>query len=392
MDMKDLADRTDRLVQSDIRAISRAVEEVGGINLGQGICDLPTPDPLKQDARRAIEANRSVYTSHRGLPALREAVGEKLRSYNDLPITDEEEIVITAGATGAFTASLLTLLDPGDEVVLFEPYYGYHRKLVELFGAETRTIRLEAPDFGFHPEELEAAVGEATKAIVLNTPSNPSGKIWSESELEALHEVANAHGLYVLTDEIYEYMTYEGRKHISPASIPGAFEHTITISGYSKAFNMTGWRLGYAAGPEHLTEPISLINDLLYICAPTPLQHGVVEAYRMDDAYFRALQEDYAHRRRMLCETLEEVGFEAAWPEGAYYVLADTRPVAAERPGFEDDRSAARTLLEEAGVAAVPGRAFFDRDEDGAHLLRFCFAKEMDELEAACSRLRGALG
>lgn len=390
--MSDPARRTNLLEQSDIRSVTRAVEAVGGINLGQGVCDLPTPESVREDARSAIADDRATYTSHRGLEELRASILEKARTFNDLPCSDASEVVVTSGSTGAFAAALLALMDPGQEAILFEPYYGYHRKLVELMGGRIRTVTLEPPTFPFGSAALEEAIGPNTAAVVLNTPANPSGKVWSEQELASLYRIVERHDLFVVTDEIYEYMTYEGRAHRSPASLPGAYQRTVTISGYSKAFNVTGWRLGYAIGPERLIEPMSLINDLLYICAPTPLQHGVNRAYQMDASYFDELRTAYARRRELLCEALEDAGFSVPRPEGAYYVLTGFENLADRREGFSDDRAAARTVLEEAGVASVPGRAFFEDDEDGAHLLRFCFAKEIDELEEACRRLRETFG
>jgi aminotransferase len=390
--MKSLARRTENLAQSDIRAVSHAVEAVDGINLGQGICDLPTPEPIKAAARQAIADNKSVYTSHEGLASLREKILEKIQSFNRLPATDAGEVMVSAGATGAYTAAILALCDAGDEVILFEPFYGYHRNLLEIIGVAPQYVTTEAPDWSIDFDALEETITKRTKAVVVNTPANPTGKVWSRGELQQLVDVLEAHDLYAITDEIYEYMTYDGQEHLSLAALPGAYERTITISGFSKTYNMTGWRLGYAVGPRPLIEPMGLLNDLVYVCAPTPLQHGVEAAFSMDEQYFDNLLNDYRRRRTLMCTTLQEIGFDAPLPEGAYYAMANFEDLSGRIDGFENARQASQTLIEEAGVAAVPGPSFFEDPADGRYYLRFCFAKEIDVLNQACRQLLDAFG
>jgi aminotransferase len=388
--MKPLSNRTDRLAQSDIRAISSLIRQVGGINLGQGICDMPTPQPIKEAAHRAIDEDRSIYSHFAGIAELRELLVQKTRQFNRIPVAGPSEIMVSAGSTGAFMCALLTLLDKGDEIVLFEPFYGYHRNMLDLLGIETRFVSTSGPDWAIDFEALEAAINQNTKVILINTPGNPHGKVWSRPELERLRDLLVAHDLFALTDEIYEYMLYDGHEHVSLASLEGAFERTVTISGFSKTFNMTGWRLGYAAGPENLIGPMGLINDLVYICAPTPLQHGAAAGMVMDPAYYSEMQSDYSRKRTMMCTALEEAGFRVNWPAGAYYVLADFAPLSARFEGFSDDYQASRTLVERAGVGAVAGRSFFRSPQDGIHLLRFCYAKEFDVLEKASTQLVAA--
>ncbi|ARA93243.1 aspartate aminotransferase [Rhodothermaceae bacterium RA] len=390
--MKPLATRTAALKQSDIRAITALTREVGGINLGQGICDMPTPAPVKEAACRAIAGDRSTYTGYAGIRRLREAILHKAQTYNRLPATSDAEVLVSAGSTGAFVTAIHALLDPGDEVLLFEPFYGYHRNLLTLIGACPRVVPMQAPDWRIDFDAVRAAITPRTRAVLVCTPSNPSGKVWTRDELAALLAILQEHDLYALTDEIYEYMLYDGREHVSLASLPGAYERTVTISGFSKTYNMTGWRLGYAVGPAPLLEKMGLINDLLYICAPTPLQYGVTAAFEMDAAYFAEMQAAYATKRRMLCETLERIGFGVSWPQGAYYVLTDVRPLRGRVPGFEDARTACETLIRRAHVAAVPGPSFFQHPEDGEPYLRFCFAKEQPVLEQACRQLSEAFG
>lgn len=388
-----LAERAGSLQQSDIRAVTRRVEEAGGINLGQGICDLPTPQPIRDRAHRAIRDDESIYSHYAGIEPLRRAILGKVQTFNDLPATSPEEVVVGVGSTGAFVSTVFTLLEAGDEVILFEPFYGYHRNILQLTGATIRYVPLGGPESTFDAEAFEAAVTDDTKAVILNTPSNPSGKVWSREELSELLDVMQRRDLVAVTDEIYEYMVYDGHEHVSLASLPGAYERTITLSGFSKAYNVTGWRLGYAVAPGDMAEKIGLMNDLLYICAPRPLQHAALAAFEdLGDDYVPRLQSDYDHRRTLMCETLEEIGFDVPWPAGAYYVLASFEGLAADRDGFGDDKEACETLVREARVASVTGRSFYEDPGDGQYQLRFCFAKEIPVLEQACEQLREAFG
>ena len=388
--MRPLARRTDRLRQSDIRAVTAAVDRVGGINLGQGICDLATPGPIRAATIEAVDASRSIYTAYNGIRPLREAILDKVRDFNALPASDPDEVFVGAGSTAAFVSAMLALCDPGDEVVLFEPFYGYHLGLLRLFGVTPVGVKLVEPGWAIDWDALEAAITPRTKAIVICTPGNPHGKVWTREELDRLLDLMRRHDLWAVTDEIYEYMTYDDRPHISLASLDDAWERTITLSGFSKTFNVTGWRLGYAVGRADVLEKMGLVADLVYICAPAPLQYGFASALPAGDAYYDGLARDYAERRRIMGETLDACGFDHSWPEGAYYAFASFAGRAGER-GFEDDRAACTTLIDRAGVATVPGSAFFSDPADGRYRLRFCFAKEMDVLEEACRRLREAL-
>ena len=393
--MKPLAARARALRQSDIRAVTFEVNRVGGVNLGQGICDLATPDPILEATAEAVRSGPGIYTAYHGIDALRAAIADRARSFNGLPASPEN-VVVTAGSTGAFVAATLALCEPGDEVILFEPFYGYHAGLLRLHGVVPVAVPLTPPDgpdgrWAFDPDRLEAAVTPRTAAVVVCTPANPSGKVWTEAELDALLAVAERHDLWCLTDEIYETMTYDGRRHVSLASRPGAWERTVTLSGFSKTFNMTGWRLGYALAPAALAETLGLVADLVYICPPAPLQYGLAAALPMPDAYYTTMLADYTAKRTRMVDALRAIGFSIAPPEGAYYAFANL----GERrgtPGFEDARAAATTLIETAGVACVPGPSFFADPADGDGWLRFCYAKEMPVLEDACRRLVAAFG
>ena len=392
-DPSSFAARARPLEQSDIRSVTRRVEAVDGINLGQGICDLPTPQPIKARAKQAIDADRSVYSHHAGIEPLRRAILEKVQRENEVPATHPDEVVVGVGSTGAFVSAAFTLLEAGDEVVLFEPFYGYHRNILELTGATLRYVPLGGPESTFDPAAMKEAITPDTKAVVVNTPANPSGKVWTRDELSDLLTVMEAHDLIAITDEIYEYMLYDGAEHVSPASLEGAYERTVTLSGFSKTYNVTGWRLGYGVAPAPIAEKMALMNDLLYICAPRPLQHAALAAFdEMDASYIEQLRADYAERRQLLCETLEDIGFDVPWPEGAYYALADFSPLRDQRSGFADDAAACSTLIDEARIGSVTGQSFYEHDADGASELRFCFAKEMPVLRQACEQLRDAFG
>ncbi|PEN08732.1 aspartate aminotransferase [Longimonas halophila] len=387
-----LAERTNALKQSDIRAVTQQVNAVDGINLGQGICDLPTPEPIRERTRQAVTDDQSIYSHYAGIAPLRQAILQKAQSYNDLPATDIDEVMVSVGSTGAFVTAAMALLEAGDEVILFEPFYGYHRNILELTGATIRYVPLSGPGDTLDTEALERAINENTKAVIVTTPVNPSGKVWARHELETLLDLMQQHDLVAITDEIYEYMLYDDHEHVSLASLPGAYERTITLSGFSKSYNVTGWRMGYAVAPPHLIEKMGLLNDLFYICAPRPLQHGLLAALEdLGDEYIAQMQSDYAARRQMLCETLEAIGFDVPWPEGAYYVLADFAPLQATHDGFENDKAACQTLVQDAHVASVTGRSFYQHPEDGRTKLRFCFAKELPILKQACTQLRTAL-
>lgn len=388
--MHPFSKRLDGLRQSDIRAVTQMINAVDGINLGQGICDLPTPPAIKRGAQQAIENDRSIYSNYAGIRRLREAILEKAKSFNRIPATSSDEVMVSAGSTGAFVTAIFTLLDPDDEAILFEPFYGYHRNLLALTGASVRVVAVSPGDGSVDFDALRRSITINTRVIVLNTPTNPSGKVWTRDELALLLRIAQEHDLVVITDEIYEYMTYDAHEHVSLASLPEAFERTITISGFSKTYNMTGWRLGYAVGPTSIVERMGLLNDLFYICAPTPLQYGVAHAFSMTDTYFDDLRQTYADRLAILSSALEDVGFTFQRPQGAYYILASFEALRARMRGFDDDRQACETLIERAGVATIPGNSFFERPEDGCHLLRFCFAKDLPVLQVAADRLRDA--
>lgn len=377
-----LGARLANLVISDIRSMSRACDAVGGINLGQGICDLPTPPPVAKAAIDAITANRVVYTAPEGIAPLRGAIARKVERLYGLAYDPGSEVVVTSGATGGFAAACLALFDPGDEIVMFEPYYGYHLNTVLSFGLAPVLVATRPPDWGVDPAALRAAITPRTRAILVCTPGNPSGKVWTEEELDLVASVCEEHDLLAITDEIYEHMVYDGRSHVPLATRGRAKERTVMLSGFSKTFAVTGWRLGYLTAPPEAARRITIAHDLMYVCAPTPLQHAMIEALAMPESYYTALLSAYDRKREILCSALSDAGLTPHVPQGAYYVLADITKL-----GAPNAKAAAMMLLSRTKIASVPGTSFY-RDPVGETLTRFCYAKEEDVLEEAARRLR----
>ena len=377
-----LSNRAEAITQAEIRAMSIECDRVGGINLAQGVCDTPPPPLVIEAAHKAMVDGTNTYTRYDGLRELREAVAFKLFRDQGLSVDPETQVTISAGSTGAFYCACLALLEPNDEVVLFQPFYGYHVNTLQLVGAMPAFVQMQAPDWTFTREDLERVITPRTRAIMVCTPGNPSGKIFSREELQIISEFAEKHDLFVFTDEIYEYFVYGNRPHISPATIPGLSERSIMIGGYSKTFSITGWRIGYSVSSPRWAQMIGYMNDLVYVCAPAPLQIGVAEGIRLlPPAYYQDLAREYLAKRDRLCTVLHQVGLTPSIPAGAYYVLADIT-----RLGGANGKDAAMQLLQRTGVASVPGESFFaDRTQD--QFVRFCFAKSADEIEQACQRL-----
>lgn len=381
MDLQ-LADRVKTIRQSDIRRFSAICAAMGGVNLSQGVCDQPAPDTVKRAAKKAIDDDHAIYTNLRGIIELRQAVAKKMQEFNGITCDPETEIVITGGSAGGFACVALSTLNPGDECVTFSPFYSYHVNLLNLIGAKTVFVDLVPPDWSYDPRALEAAITPRTRMILINTPANPSGKVFTEPELRHIAALAAKHHCWIVTDEIYEYITY-GQPHISVARFPEARPRTITMSGASKTFAVTGWRIGYNVGPSEIMSRVAVVNDLLYICAPAPLQHGIAAGLGLPASYYRDMCADYLAKRELLVDTLRAIGFNPFVPEGSYYLLAEFEP-----GRWADATAATEDILEKVGVATVPGSAFYRNPADGERQLRFCYAKKMPDLEEACSRLR----
>jgi aminotransferase len=369
--------------ESVIREMTRLAAVHDAINLGQGYPDFAAPFELKEAAARAINEDHNQYPVTWGVPAFREAIAQTYRRRYGISVDPETDICVTCGSTEAMIASMLGLVDAGDEVVIFEPFYENYGPDVILTGATPRIVQLRPPDWTFDEGELEAAFGERTRAIVLNSPNNPTGKVFSREELEAIARLCVKWDAIAITDEIYEHLTYDGREHVPIATIDGMQDRTVTISALSKTYAVTGWRVGWAVADARLTAGIRVVHDFLTVAAAAPLQHAGIAALKMPQTYYDRTRLDYAKRREAMLAILADVGFEARPPEGAYYVMADVGHL-----GFDDDTQAALHLVEHVGVATVPGSSFFSNAADGRRLLRFAFPKKLETLEAAGERLR----
>lgn len=381
-----LSKRHEWVVQSEIRNMSIECDRVNGINLSQGVCDLEVPAIVRQGAQAAIDKGVNTYTRYDGLVELREAIAHKQKLFTGMKVDPETEIIVSAGATGAFYCACLGLLDPGDEVILFEPFYGYHVSTLVATQAVPIYVRMVPPDWTFSDQDLEKVVSPKTRGIMINSPANPSGKVFTREELTRLADFADRHNLFVFTDEIYEHFVYDDRKHVPPATLPGMQQRTITISGLSKTFSITGWRVGYSLSDPKWAQTIGYFNDLVYVCAPAPLQLGVAKGLmQLEEAYYERLAAEYVTKRDKICTALSHARLEPYVPQGAYYVLADLSRIAGE-----GSKAKAMNLLRQTGVACVPGEAFY-HDATGENLARFCFAKEDAALDEACRKISKVL-
>jgi aspartate/methionine/tyrosine aminotransferase len=370
--------------ESVIREFTRLANLHGAINLGQGFPDFPAPQVVKDAAARAIAEDHNQYPITWGVPAFREAIASSYGRTYGVAVDPETEICVTCGSTEAMISAFLGVLDPGDEVIVFEPFYENYGPDAILTGATLRYVALSPPDWTFDDQELEAAFSERTRAIVINSPHNPTGKVFTVDELATIGRLCQTHNAIAITDEIYEYITYDGRAHVPIATLPGMRERTITISALSKTYSVTGWRVGWAIGPQVLIAGMRATHDFLTVAAPAPLQVAGVTALGLPPEFHASTAGEYAERRGVMMRVLTDAGLAAVAPQGAYYVMADVTSL-----GFDDDVEAARYLVEVAGVAAIPGSSFFSRPELGRHLLRFAFCKQIDTLEAAGERLQG---
>jgi aminotransferase len=374
------------VMQSEIRAMSVECDRIGGINLAQGVCDTPVPAPVQEGAIQAIHDGYNIYTRLDGITRLRNAIAQKQQRDYGLDYDPETEILVASGATGGLHAAAMALLNPGDEVLVFEPFYGYHVSTLQSLRMTPVFVPLAEPDWALDLDALRASLTPRTRALILNTPANPSGKVFTRAELEDLAAIALEHDLFVFTDEIYEYFVYDGARHIPLASLPGMRERTIAISGFSKTFSVTGWRLGYILADARWLGAMAYFHDLTYVCAPSAFQHGAAAGLeQLPDSFYLQLAAEYQSKRARILSALQDAGLEPSVPAGAYYVLAS----ASHLPG-RTAAEKARNLLASTGVASVAGSAFF-RPGHGENLLRFCFAKRDPDLDEACARLRKLL-
>jgi aminotransferase len=387
-----LSEKMNSIAPSDIRKWTSVVEKVRGINLAQGNCFIEPQPEFPTLVGATVEAmmkgcdygGYNTYAHASGVDALREAIAIKAQEFNGIaadPDLLDGNIVVTHGATGAMACALDAVVDPGDEVILFEPFYNYHLKSLAMRSGVPRFVKLAAPDWKFDHDAIEAEIGPRTKALIVNTPCNPNGKVFTRTELQAIADVCEKHDLVAITDEVYEFIVFDGAEHISLASLPGMSQRTITISSFSKTMAITGWRVGYAIAPGPLAQRIRVANEMNYVCAAAPLQHALAPQVR-NWRQFTRLAEVFERKREILFTALEEAGFTVHRPHGAYYMLADFSDF-----GFLDDMTAVTEMINRIGVGAVPGTAFFTGGE-GKTQLRFCFAFRDEGLRQAGERLR----
>jgi len=371
-----------RFTESVIREMTRLANAHGAVNLSQGFPDFPAPDAIKQEAARAVLADVNQYAITWGAKRLRDALVEKHRRFTGLAFDPEREVAVCCGATECMASTMMALVDPGDEVIVFEPYYENYGPDAILSGATPRFVRLREPDWSFDPDELAAAFNARTRAIVVNTPNNPTGKVFTRAELESIAALCRKWNVIAVTDEIYEHIVFEG-EHVSMATLDGMRERTVTISGLSKTWSVTGWRIGWCLAPPAITDAIRKVHDFLTVGAPAPLQEAAAVALAMPDEYYARLVEGYREKRAFLVPALAEAGFGVFEPKGAYYCMTDISGF-----GFDNDVTFARFLVTDVGVAAVPGSSFYSDPAAGRQRLRFHFARKRETLAAAVDRLQ----
>jgi aminotransferase len=376
-----LAARTAGFTESVIREMTRLNAIHGGINLAQGFPNFAAPQALKDAAKRAIDADINQYAITWGAKSLRDALSRTYAELHGMAVDPETMLTVTCGATEAMISTLLALVNPGDEVIVLEPFYENYGPDTDIAGARPVYVPLRPPESVFDRDELRKAFGPRTKAIIVNTPNNPTGRVFTRDELTFIASLCVEYDVVAVTDEIYEHIRYEG-EHIPIATLPGMAERTVTISGASKTFSVTGWRVGWIVAPPELTAGIRKVHDFVTVGAPAPLQEAVAEGLALGRPYYDSLSAEYRKRRDLLVPALEAAGFAPRRPEGAYYVLCDITPF-----GFDDDTKFARWLVSEVGVAGVPGSSFYSEPALGKHLIRFTFCKTHDVLTSAAERL-----
>ena len=377
-----IASRTSVFNESVIREMTRLAMLHGAMNLAQGYPDFPAPEFIKQAAVDSINADINQYAITWGSPRLRRAIADKTRRFYGLDLDPDREITVTCGATEAMMCAMLAVVEPGDEVIVFEPFYENYVPDAAMSGAKLVFVTLRGENFDFDPAELRAAFTPNTRAIIVNTPNNPSGKVFSRSELQTIAALCQEFDTLCITDEIYEHILYDHHEHIPMATLPGMYERTITISGLSKTFSVTGWRLGYMLAPPELSNALRKVHDFLTVGAPAPLQEAAAIAMEQADSYYPELRAMYAQKRGILLNALRESGFRCHQPQGAYYIMADFSDLKFQG----DDTAFAHHLIEKVGVAPVPGSSFY-KGSAGNHLVRFTFSKSEETLQEAARRL-----
>jgi aminotransferase len=374
--------RSSHFTESVIREMTRLAIRANAVNLAQGFPDFAAPAAIKEAACAAINADVNQYSVTWGAKPLRDAIAARYLHAYGLAVDPDREVTVVCGATEGMISSLLGTIDEGDEVIVFEPYYENYDPDIKLCGAVRRMVSLRAPDWSFDPDELRRTFNAKTRAIIINTPNNPTGKVFSKAELELIAGLCQEFDALAITDEIYEYITYDGARHIPMISLPGMRNRTVLVNSMSKTFSVTGWRVGWVLASPELTDSIRKVHDFVTVAAASPLQQACAMAMGMDDSYFNGLSHEYAERKTMIVGLLEQAGFRCFDPKGAYYVMTDISAF-----GFPDDFAFAHHLLKEIGVAGVPGSSFYANPKHGSQQMRFCFCKKFETLQAAGERL-----
>lgn len=377
-----LANRVSHFTESVIREMTRLANRFGAINLGQGMPDFPAPEMIQEAACKAIRDGFNQYAITWGAPPLRQAIAKKVEAFNGIPCDPEKNITVCCGATECMISTMLALVDPGDEVIIFQPFYENYGPDAIISGAKPVFIPLRPPHWNFDPDQLKKAFNSKTRAIILNTPNNPTGKVFTREELTLIANLCIEHDAYAFADEIYEHIIYNDTPHISIGSLPGMQDRTVTISGLSKTFSVTGWRLGYCIASAEITNAIRKTHDFLTVGAPHPLQMAAAAALELPESYYQKLQSDYLHRKKLFLPYLHQSGLTVYEPDGAYYVMTDISPL-----GWKDDTAFVKKMIETIGVSAVPGSSFYSPKEIGKTMVRFMFAKRDETLHAAGKKL-----
>jgi len=381
------SDRIAGFKESVIRDMTRQALSSGAVNLAQGFPDFPAPDEVKSAAQQAITDDINQYTITWGAKPFRDSIRNYYRRFYEIDLDPEREITVCCGATEGMIATMLALLNPGDEIVIFEPFYENYWPDSLLSGTVCRYVPLHPPDWKFYSTDLRAAFTSRTRAVIVNSPNNPTGRVFSSDELTEIGHLCEEFDCFLITDEIYEHILFDEAEHIPPITLPGLRERCVLVNSLSKTFSVTGWRVGWVIAPPELTSSIRKVHDFLTVGAAAPLQQAGVTALNLPDEYFSRLAHNYQAKRNFILDVLQETGFRCFAPQGAYYVLCDTTAFP-----FRDDVSFCRHLINVAGVAAVPGSSFFSDPERGRRLIRFCFAKRLETLEAAAERLARLTG
>ena len=380
---KPISHKAELFTESVIREMTRLAFKHGAINLSQGFPDFPAPEVLKQAASDAVFADVNQYAITWGAKNFRDALVAKMQRFMDIEIDPEREITVACGSTEAMIDVMLAVINPGDEVIVFEPFYENYGPDAVISGATPRYVQLHRPDWTFDEAELEAAFNNNTKMLIMNTPNNPTGKVFSVEELEHIGRLCQKWDVLVVTDEIYEHILYDGAKHVSMIQIDGMRERTVLVNGMSKTYSVTGWRVGYSIAPPAITAAIRKMHDFITVGAPAPLQDAGAVALGLPDTYYEDLARRYQERRDRMIKMLDDSGFDYIVPKGAYYMMSDIT-----RWGFRNDIEMSKFLVTDIGVATVPGSSFFSNPESGQDLIRFTFCKKPETLAAAAERLQ----